>query len=157
MLAVVMVAMAACGGGAEPGAELPTDDRRRAAALWTTSDIGFRGLARVRLRPEYPELSRNRGTTGVAVAEVAATEEGRVDRVDILEAPDAHIGDAVAGALAQWEIEPPVDDDGQPIRLGAKLFFYFVLDDGEGFVRSPEEMLRESGRPASDRQASPAP
>ena len=119
--------------------------------------MGFRRIARVGPRPEYPELSLDSGRAGIAVAEVVANDEGRVERVDILEAPDAHIGDAMAGALAQWEVEPLVDDDGQAVRLRAKLFFYFVIEDGEGFVRSPEEMLQASGRLAGDRQANPAP
>lgn len=81
----------------------------------------------------------------MAVAEIVTTEEGRVDRVEILEAPDTHIHDAVDRALAQWEVEPLVDGDGRAVRVRAKLFFYFVIRDGQGFVRSPEEMIMESG------------
>ena len=124
---------------------------------WRTSDMEFRRIARVRPEPEYPAVSFEMNRQGVVVAEVVATEEGRVDQVHVLEAPDTHMGNEVRGALARWEIDPPIDEEGRAVRLGAKLYFYFVVEDGEGFVRSPEEMLRESGRGASDGEAGPVP
>ena len=106
----------------------------------------FRRIARERPRPTYPVASVDSGRAGVVVAEVVTTSEGGMGLVDILEAPDDHTGNAVMRALARWEVQPPVDDDGRAVRVRSKLFFYFVIEDGEGFVRSPEEMLKESGR-----------
>lgn len=128
-----------------------------AVETWGTTDMEFRRIARVLRRPEYPTVSLGMKRRGVVVAEVIASEEGHVGHVDVLEAPDAHLGDAVRGALAGWEIEPPVDDEGRAVRLRAKLFFYFVIENGEGFVRSPEEMLRESGVFADDRRTNLTP
>ena len=105
----------------------------------------FRRIARERRRPVYPAVSVDRGRTGLAVAEVGTTSDGSMGRVDILDAPDEHTGDAVARALASWEVQPPVDDDGHAVGVRSKLYFYFVIEDGEGFVRSPEEMLGQSG------------
>ena len=124
---------------------------------WRTSDMVFRRIARVRPEPEYPAVSFEMNRQGVVVAEVVATEEGRVHQVQVLEAPDAYMGNEVRGALAQWEVDAPIDEEGRAVRLRAKLFFYFVVEDGEGFVRSPEEMLRESGQGASDGEAGPVP
>ena len=138
------VVVLACCGCLRSVADSAADDQSR-VATWRTSHVHFRRIARVRPRPAYPVLSLERQRTGVAVVEVVTAEDGRVDRVDLLEAPDTHIGDAVTRTLGQWEIQPPADDDGQAVRVRSKLFFYFVIEDGEGFVRSPEEMLQESG------------
>lgn len=139
VLSVLMLACGACSGSE---ADSPRNDQS-GVETWGTSDMEFRRIARVQPRPEYPVVSLDSGKTGVTVAAVVTTPEGRMERVDVLEAPDAHVGDAVSRALGQWEIEPPVDD-GQPVRVRSKLFFYFVMENGEGLVRSPEEMLRES-------------
>ena len=138
------VVVLACGGCFRSVPDSPADDQSR-VATWGTSHVHFGRIAEVRPRPAYPVVSPERGRTGVAVVEVVTTEDGRVDRVNVLEAPDAHIGDAVSRALGQWEIPPPTDDDGQEVRVRAKLFFYFVIENGKGFVRSPEEMLQKSG------------
>lgn len=117
---------------------------------WGTSDMEFRRIARVRPEPGYPTMSFEMNRQGVVVAEVVAGEEGRVEQVRVLEAPDAHMEDEVRGALERWEIDPPVDEEGRAVRLRAKLFFYFVVENGKGVVRSPAEMLRESGQGAID-------
>lgn len=140
MLSVLVLAYGACiGAETDPS----TKDEPR-VETWVASDMQFRRIARERPRPEYPGVSVDSGRMGVAVAEVVTTSGGSMGWVEILEAPDEHTGDALVKALAQWEVQPPVDDGGRAVRVRSKLFFYFLIEDGEGFVRSPEEMLEES-------------
>ncbi len=145
---VLWILVLACGACSGSETDSPRNDQSE-AETWGTSDMEFRRIARVRPRPEYPAVAVDSGKTGVAVAEVVTTSDGSMGRVDILQAPDEHTGDAVARALANWEVQPPVDDDGHAVGVRSKLYFYFVIEDGEGFVRSPEEMLGESGSMSS--------
>lgn len=127
VLAILVLAGSACNGA--EGDSSASDQARM--EIWGTSDMQFRRIAQERPRPEYPTVSLNSGQTGVAVAEVVTTAGGSTGQVEILEAPDEHIGDAVTRALAQWKVQLPTDDDGQAVRVRAKLFFYFVIEDGE--------------------------
>lgn len=140
VLGFLAIIVLACGVRG-PEIEWSTDN------LWMiAADEVFRGFAERRPRPEYPPVSLTCSRTGVVVAEVMSTSDGRMDYVYILEAPNEEIGGAVKSALAQWEIQPPVNDDGRALRVRSKLYFYFVIENGEGFVRSPEEMLRSLPR-----------
>ena len=59
--------------------------------------------------------------------------DGRIERVDVLEAPDADIAEGLRDALERWVL--PVHPDG-PRRTGATMVFYFLIEAGEGRVVS---------------------
>lgn len=145
-----------CGSCFAWGGDSAGDDQP-IVETWGAGDRQFRRIAQVRPRPDYPAVSLRAGTAGIAVADVVTTKWGRVDGVVVLEAPDGHIADAVERTVRRWEVQPPVAGTGQAVRLRAKLFFYFVIEDGEGYVRSPEEMVRASGGLGSDREAKSGP
>jgi Rhodanese-like domain len=100
----------------------------------TTSEVGLRQMAVTTVTPSYPEESVKAGTSGVAVAGVAAAAAGGAPTVEILEAPDAAIADAVRAALSKWKF-PPVQ-----FATSARLTFYFRIEQGKGRVLNPQEM-----------------
>ncbi|HXG33377.1 MAG TPA: energy transducer TonB [Bryobacteraceae bacterium] len=91
--------------------------------------------------PEYPKASRERGITGVAVAELVTDVAGSVHKVRILEAPDEGIGRAVAAAVRQWRF-PSLKVKGQPVPLVGKLTFYFRKRGKMFVVESPSGASR---------------
>jgi len=105
----------------------------------TVPEKTLRQFAKVVVMPVYPDASRRSGAQGVAVAELKIDEEGTVQKVQILEAPDDAIGNAVVMALKSWKFQRPVDDStGKAVRLSGKLTFYFVIENGKGIVRNPQ-------------------
>jgi hypothetical protein len=91
--------------------------------------------------PIYPPASLARKASGVAVAAIASAPDGRVVTVDILEAPDDAIGEAMRAALLEWRI-PPMTVVGRPEQYGVrgKITFYFRVVSGRGQVLNPEEI-----------------
>ena len=94
------------------------------------------------LLPEYPPGSIRRGSEGVAVASIVAGRDGRVESVELLQAPDEKIGQAVRTALEQWTFTPgraPVEyyGEGVSIRIQSRMTFYFRIVDGAGVVLEP--------------------
>ena len=88
----------------------PDEDR---VPLASTSQLAIEDLATRKPFPRYPSASLDDGTTGVAVASILLGFDGRMERVDVLEAPDSHVADAVRDALGQWVL-PPIRFDGSP-------------------------------------------
>ena len=144
MVGSCLAAAAACAGGTGPETDsnLPAATDRSRFRTVRLHEQDFRGLAVVRPRPAYPRQSIEQGTSGVAVATVLTTPEGRMDEVRVLEAPDRWIGEAMERALMQWVLPAPavLDGEEEPRRSESKLMFYFVLEDGRGSVRAPDEM-----------------
>lgn len=97
-------------------------------------DKGLRRQATHAPAPFYPAESFKKKVTGVAVAAVTADASGKTERVEILEAPDEAIAQAVRGAIGQWSYKPM----GLP--MTGQLIFYFHIKEGRGTVSSPEEM-----------------
>ena len=96
--------------------------------------------------PEYPSGSIRRGSEGVAVAAIVAGRDGRVESVELLQAPDEEIGQAVRTALEQWTFTPgraPVEyyGEGVNIRIQSRMTFYFRIVDGAGVVLEPADAL----------------
>ena len=105
--------------------------------------------------PIYPESSLREGKEGVAVAAIVADRDGRVEDVELLEAPDEAIGRAVQEALVQWTFHPGrvpaeafhppgdalVDDRGTRVnaRIASRMTFYFRILNGGGVVLNPAE------------------
>lgn len=105
------------------------------------SEGGIQGDALSRTMPVFPPESAGRGVRGVVVARILTALDGRMDRVDILQAPDRATGDAARAALMQWTFPPSrPTPDGRRFVLQSKVTFYFEIRGGRGVVLNPEEM-----------------
>ena len=88
------------------------------------------------------------GTSGIAVSEVFIDEDGNTEEVCVLQAPDAHIREAVKHALMRWTFERVTSEGrSEGIPMSSKVSYYFVLKHGDSLVLSPEEMR---ARPAGN-------
>lgn len=111
------------------------------APIVTSHEASFWRAAKVRVMPTYPPTSLKRGTEGVVVTSVTSTKEGRIERVDVLESPDADMAAAVRSALEQWTIPAAqLVDRPTPNLARAKMTFYFQIRNGKGVVLTPEQM-----------------
>ena len=129
--------------------------------LARTSQPAIEDLATRKPFPRYPAASLGNGTAGVAVASILIGFDGRMERVDVLEAPDPHVADAVRDALGQWVL-PPIRFDhnpGVPYKGMATMVFYFLIEEGEGRVVSGPVLAaeRSTADPADDRPADDRP
>ena len=88
--------------------------------------------------PLYPEQARRRNAQGAAVAQVNVNEQGSVAQVEILEAPNPLISEAVTVAVGQWRFNPPTIR-GKAVPIRGKLTFYFVIKGGKGQVENPKQ------------------
>jgi TonB family protein len=102
------------------------------------SETQIRKIAAEAYMPIYPEESRKKGQTGVAVAEVSLNENDRVTDVRILEAPSPSIARAVKDAVMKWKFP---HHEGVVCFKG-KLTFYFLLHNGAAFVKNPRRYER---------------
>lgn len=99
----------------------------------------LRKIAVKRVMPGYPEESIKKGVKGVAVTELTVNSKGDVVGLEVLEAPDEMIKQAVAGAVNQWKFKPTASE-GRPVSLKGKLTFYFVIDErGGARVQNPRQ------------------
>ena len=87
--------------------------------------------------PRFPGDALKRGSNGVAVVSIEVGESGRVTSVQVLQAPDSAISNAVSEAIYKWTFKP-VTHEGKPVRLIGKLTFYFLLKHGKPRVESPK-------------------
>ena len=106
----------------------------------TTSQAAIEYAALDKPFPRYPALSLENGASGVAVASIVVGLDGRMERVDVLEAPDADIAEALQDALERWVL--PVHPSG-PLRTAATMVFYFLIEAGEGRVVSGLSLAAE--------------
>lgn len=92
--------------------------------------------------PAYPAASIAAGTAGVAVADYRTDVTGKMAAVEILEAPDEHIANAMRETLMQWVLEPSRlrGRENEPRPRRDTEILYFVIENGKGIVRWPEEM-----------------
>ncbi len=88
------------------------------------------------IAPSYPEESKARGATGVAVARLRTDTLGNVRRVEVLQAPDVGIGLAVQNVLGGWTFQRILGGPtGVPSQgLEGKVVLYFRILDGHGVV-----------------------
>jgi TonB family protein len=100
-----------------------------------------RRLAIEKPMPAYPADSLSSGASGVAVAAIATGPDGRVTSVEILEAPDEAIAEAVRKTLSTWAIlmRPPPGETLQ-YQLTSKITLYFRIVKGKGHVANPEDL-----------------
>ena len=98
----------------------------------------FRSHAITVIKPGFPAPSFAAKHFGPAIAEVSISETGVVNRVAVLEAPDADIASAVEQALKQWTFRPfkNTDHNGREERFEAvsRLLFYFRVADNQPVV-----------------------
>ncbi len=97
-------------------------------------ETSLRRLAVTSVAPEYPASSLEAGASGIAVADVIAAQTGVVQSVEILEAPDQAIADAVRAALTRWKFP------AGSFPIHGKLTFYFRIEKGKGRVLDPQDM-----------------
>ena len=88
------------------------------------------------IMPEYPKASSQKQATGVAVVQLETTEDGRVEKVEILEAPDQSIAKAVEAAVSQWQFNP-TSFANRKRRIKGKLTFYFKRVGNHFEVHNP--------------------
>ena len=104
-------------------------------------ELSLRRAASVSPMPAYPQTSLKSKATGVAVAAVSIAVDGRIDKVEILDAPDPDIAAAVREAVMRWVVPWQSGPAGEPARpRTGKLTFYFRIVDGSGRVFNPDEM-----------------
>ena len=106
----------------------------------TTSQAAIEYAALDKPFPQYPSRSLESGAAGVAVASIVVGLDGRMERVDVLEAPDADIAEALQDTLERWVL--PVHPSG-PLRTAATMVFYFLIEAGEGRVVSGLSLAAE--------------
>jgi TonB family protein len=104
------------------------------AAQSRRSEGAFRQGATERVVPVFPAASLERKSTGVVVLQVTAETDGRVGEVVVLEAPNAEIGAAARAAALEWRFATSTRT------IQSTLTFYFVIENGRGVVRNPEQM-----------------
>ncbi len=101
--------------------------------LWTE--------ARRHCFPQYPGESVAAGHQGLAVAHLSIASDGSVNRVSVIQAPDAAIARSVERCALTW-LMSPVRGDGPRAREG-KLFFYFVIAPGGACVYTVNDPLQK--------------
>lgn len=107
----------------------------------------FRGQVKIHYLPTFPSYSLSRGSTGVMVANVTVNKEGTVSGVTILEAPDELIASAVRDEFKKWRFHPVTLPGGSPVRFQGKVFLYFRVVGGRGFVLDPLADTATGGPP----------
>ena len=145
-LLAASVLLPACGSGVKEGTE-GWPDHVKALAERTPvrmSESNYRQEILEHRMPAYPPTSLERGTEGVAVASIIAGLDGRVESVELLQAPDEETGRAVQQALEHWVFHPvrannTEDGAWASRRVESRMTFYFRIVDGVGFVQNPAD------------------
>lgn len=109
---------------------------------------GLRRSATAAPMPEYPRPALESNVAGVVVAEVLFGVDGSLQKIEILEAPDAHTAAAVREAVGRWTVpgaQVMGREEKSPVR--GKLTFYFQVRDGKGVVLDPDQMPGGPPRP----------
>jgi TonB family protein len=104
----------------------------------TVGESGLRMFVTQTVMPLYPPEDVKNGKSGVAVAHVEVSEDGRVAKLNITEAPTKAISEEVTRAVSLWRFEKTFVR-GQPARMIGDLTFYFVIRGREGRVLNPAE------------------
>ncbi len=104
----------------------------------TTHQAAIESLAARKPFPGYPARSLENGAAGVAVASILIGSDGRMERVEVLEAPDADIAEAVRNALGRWVLPQRLFEGNPrgPFKVASTMVFYFLIEAGEGRVVS---------------------
>src|SRR5688572_29576805 len=126
-------------------------------SLTTVSEASLRNIVVNPVKPSYPAASLRAGISGVAVARVIFGTNGHAKQVDVTQAPDEAIAQALRQAVMTWTIKPgQTGGNHQAPTIHSTLTFYFQISNGEGVVSNPNEM-RRIVRPAGKRRPSGGP
>ena len=104
----------------------------------TVTEVTLRKHALKVVMPKFPEAARRNRAQGVAVAQLEVNEQGDASRIEVLEAPDPSIEEAVKRALGEWRFKP-ASIGGKAVPLRGKLTFYYVIEKGKGRVKNPQQ------------------
>ena len=102
-IAIVIAAAALLGEPIAPAVSAASPEEQRPA---TIGEISLRRWVTNSPLPDYPSGSLAKKRSGVAVASIVVGIDGRAITVDVLEAPDQEIGEAVKNALVRWTFTP---------------------------------------------------
>jgi len=100
----------------------------------------LRKQATIAPKPTFPPSAVKAKSNGPAVASVIAGVNGQFTLVDVVQAPDNAIRDAVVDALRQWRVTPVKIKD-QAREMSTRLVFYFHFINGQTpLVLNPDEV-----------------
>ncbi len=102
-------------------------------------EISLRRRAITSPMPDFPEQSKIRNVSGVAVVQLEIDPQGKVIAATVLESPDPLIAQSVAAAARQWSFKPLSSANGTGTVRG-KLTFYYVTDTNGSRVENPREI-----------------
>jgi rhodanese-related sulfurtransferase len=97
-------------------------------------------------QPAYPSGSLRRGATGVAVAAIFITADGRVRQVNILQAPDDDIRRTLVTTLSTWTFSPvQLQSTRSAVPAFGRLVFYYRTTKTGGEILTPSEAASKAG------------
>jgi len=109
------------------------------AQVVDVDEAGIRKSASKTIMPVFPESSRKLRSQGVAVVQLVYDGNGTVVKVEVIEAPDSEIGEAIVNAVRQWKFRPS-SIRGKAVNIRGKLTFYCVIDQkGTARVQNPKQ------------------
>lgn len=161
MRLALVLALTLGAGNAAAQVPLPRSASGSGAPIADMDAATVRAGALTRPMPAYPAESARAKAQGVAVAQILIGFTGKVELVEILQAPDTHTGNAVKAALAQWTFPPttiqdPANTSRQlPTKIRSKLAFYFQLRAGKPVVLNPEDIAGPSPAAAGHNTLTP--
>jgi TonB family protein len=98
----------------------------------------LRKLAIKVVMPTYPSKAVKRKRQGRVVIQVLLDEQGVVNTIKPVEAPDDDFFEAVKRAVKQWKFSAAtLRDNRRPARIDGKLTFYFRFQKGSPVVSNP--------------------
>ena len=125
----------------DPAAQLAGQQSASSPVEVGVSPSRLLDMAVSRVMPEYPSASLAKGVEGVVVSQVFVAN-GRIQRVDLLQAPNEEIGVRVREALMKWVFKNDLRaPDGAPAMVRSKVMIYFGIRNGKGIVRTSAEMI----------------
>ncbi|MEZ5318424.1 MAG: hypothetical protein R2752_13570 [Vicinamibacterales bacterium] len=108
-------------------------------SLATITEVGIRVYALNQVAPMFPDASLRLGHEGVAVAAMRFAPSGAVEWIEVLEAPDPEMADALRAAVQQWTLPIKLYEGVKPPHMESKATFYFLIREGEGHVLAPAD------------------
>ena len=79
-----------------------------------------------KVNPKYPDEARREKVMGVVTLETVITEDGQVEKIEVLQSPDDRLSKASVDAVSQWTFEPALCD-GRPVGVYYNLTLKFNL------------------------------
>jgi TonB family protein len=80
-----------------------------------------------KVNPDYPEDCKKESIQGEVVLKVLIKEDGRVEGVEVLQAPDPRLAEAAKAAILRWLFAPARDKEDNPVRVFSTITMRFAL------------------------------